>query len=232
MDRKILLGLISLSLIAIAIAILIPGGKAPDAEPKLPWDIQLTGTGHSKIFGLTLSESTLKDAQAILLDEGKTSLFASPEGNYYIETYFERMALSGIRASFILTLDIDQQTATEMFKRGLRLKSLATGNKQVSLTSEDINQLENAIIRHITYVPVANLDEELIAGRFGEPRYKLADEEPGVTHWLYPDKGLDIAIHSEGKEVLQYLNPSDFHEVLGPLQQLQTQQNTDSRVTE
>lgn len=229
MDRKILLGLISFSLIAVAMAILLPGGKTPEAHPKLPWDIQQTDAGHTKIFDLTLYQSTLEDAQTLLGDDGKVSLFATPDNQYYIEAFFERMDLSGLRASFVMALNVDSQTTMEMFKRGLRMKSLETGNKQIDLTPEDIAQLKNATIQHITYVPVANLDEELLASRFGAPRHKLADEEPGVIHWLYPEKGLDIAIHEKGKEVLQYLDPTDFNQVLDPLQQLQTQQSTNEQ---
>ncbi|PLY12165.1 MAG: hypothetical protein C0631_17400 [Sedimenticola sp.] len=232
MDRKTVFGLTSLILIMLAFAILIPGGKAPDTNPKLPWDIRVTSSGAVEVFGLILGKSTLSDVQAMLRERGKTSLFVSPENNHYIESYFESMTLSGIKASFVITLNVDQPLAQEMFKRGLRMKSLATGNKQVSLTSEDIDNLGSATIDHITYIPVANLDEAMIQGRFGEPKFKLPDEEAGVMHWLYPDKGLDIAIHTEGKEVIQYIRPSDFGRILEPLRAMQQAVNTENGVNQ
>ncbi|MEW7976722.1 MAG: hypothetical protein AB2814_04565, partial [Candidatus Sedimenticola endophacoides] len=78
MDRKLILGLLSLILVALAIAILIPGGGTPDPDPKLPWDIRVDAEGRPSVFGLTLGRSTLREAQALLREEGEVSLFASP----------------------------------------------------------------------------------------------------------------------------------------------------------
>ncbi|MCG8428683.1 MAG: hypothetical protein MI754_15115 [Chromatiales bacterium] len=220
MDRKIVLSLTSIVLIVLAIAILIPGGKAPDTQPRLPWDIEIGADGKSTVFGLSLGSSTLDDARKILRDSGSTSLFVNPDNQYHIETYFERMALSGIRASFVLALDVDPATAEAMYKRGVRLKSLESGNKQVTLTDDDVLQLSQAKIDHITYIPVANLDAEMLEGRFGQPKYKLEEQtEVGTIHWLYPEKGLDISLNTEGKEVFQYVNPKDFDRILKPLQE-------------
>ena len=56
-----------------------------------------------------------------------------------------------------------------------------------------------------------------MAQRFGEPLRRI-QEAGGISHWLYPDKGLDIAINPDGKEVLQYINPADFSRIIEPLQ--------------
>jgi hypothetical protein len=42
-------------------------------------------------------------------------------------------------------------------------------------------------------------------------------EGPGVNHWLYPEKGLDIVVSDDGKEVLQYVAPRDFRQPVAPL---------------
>ena len=42
-------------------------------------------------------------------------------------------------------------------------------------------------------------------------------EEPGVVHWLYPVKGLDVVVREEGKEVLQYVAPREFERLARPL---------------
>ena len=37
------------------------------------------------------------------------------------------------------------------------------------------------------------------------------------VHLLYPDKGLDVVVDSEGKELLQYVAPKDFALLREPL---------------
>jgi hypothetical protein len=221
MDRKILLGLLSAVLVVTAIAVLIPGGKPPDSNPKLPWLIETTPSGTTRVFGLTLGESTLQDARAVLEEGGDIQMFVSPQDEYSIEAYFQKLYLSGIRADFIMALEVDQATAKEMLSRGLRIKIQTTGNKKVDLAEEDVALLRDARIKHISYIPAANLDEELIRGRFGEPAYTLPEPEAGAIHWMYPDKGLDIALDPEGKELFQYVSPARFGELEQRLKAMQ-----------
>ncbi|MES9843597.1 MAG: hypothetical protein ABW162_06920 [Candidatus Sedimenticola sp. PURPLELP] len=226
MDRKIILGILSLSLIALAIAILVPGGRAPDPNPRLPWQIEIDDRGLSTVFGLTLGETTLAEAQAGFEETADINLFATPDDEYAVEAYFERLYLNGIRASIILTLDLDEATLTGIYERGARLKQLETGNRKISLSGEDFNSLSGVTISHITYIPAANLDAELIKGRFGEPVKRIVEQESGAEHWLYPAKGLDIALNSDGKEVFQYVIPAQFHRIQEPLEKasLRTEQ--------
>jgi hypothetical protein len=55
----------------------------------------------------------------------------------------------------------------------------------------------------------------VILARFGQPDKKIALAE--VTHYLYPDKGLDIALYKDAKDVLQYVSPQAFSQLTQPL---------------
>jgi len=218
MDKKILPWLLISILLILVVAIMFPAGKKAPTPPVLPWDITVDTNGNSQVFGLTLNQSTLSDAQKIFKKEPELSLFASPQGTYTIEAYFERLYISGIRADLILTLNIDQASAAQMFKRGLRLSQLGSGEKKITLAQDDHDAATDATISLITYLPAANLDAELIKKNFGEPD-KRHTESSGITHWLYPEKGLDIALNPKGKEMLQYASPTDFDQILKPLTQ-------------
>jgi hypothetical protein len=56
----------------------------------------------------------------------------------------------------------------------------------------------------------------MITQRFGQPAERI---KAGTTfeHLLYPDRGLDIRLDTEGKEVLQYVAPRDFTRIREPL---------------
>ena len=217
MDRKIGFGLLLITLVVLAVAILSPGGRTVDPNPKLPWLIEVDAHGDTQVFGLTLGVSTLADAREVFQEQGKLNLFQSPQGEYAIEAYFQRLFLSGLRADMVLALDVGQQAAAEIFERGLRVSKLGSGAKKIDMTKPDQDLLAEERIALITYLPATDLDEEILSRHFGEPQQKLSEKKSGIVHWLYPEKGLDIAVNPDGKEVFQYVRPSEFEELLKPL---------------
>lgn len=216
MERHIFLTVLAISLAALALAILLPGGRSVDQEPKLPWLIEVDAAGRATVFGLTLEQSTLAQAREIFQEQGETNLFVSADLDYFAETYFQRLFLSGLRGDMVLTLELDDVEAAAMYDRGLRISQLGSGAKKVKLTEGDLSALQQARITNITYLPGADLEPALLLSRFGEPEQRI--QEPGGTsHWLYPAKGLDIAVNPDGKEVIQYITPSQFERILAPL---------------
>ena len=218
MERKIFLGILAASLIAVALAILLPGGRTVDKNPKLPWLIQIDDNGRSTVFGLTLGVSTLAQAREMFRAQGESNLFAGDDQVYTVESYFQRLFLSGLRGDMILTVNVDPAVISGMYERGLRISQLGSGAKKVKLADEDLATLAHARIGSLTYIPGTDLDPALLAERFGEPARRI-QEPDGASHWLYPDKGLDIAVNPDGREVLQYVSPADFEDILVPLQE-------------
>lgn len=219
MDLKIVFGIIVLVLAAIATAILMPGGRTVDEAPKLPWLINTDSEGYTEVFGLTIGQSTLSEAEQAFSQQAKLSLFRSPEGDMDIEAYFDRIFLSGLKANIVLRMDVDEVSASKIFERGLRISQMGSGSKKVELAEEDRELMGRTTFELLTYLPAADLDPELIAKHFGDPEEKIRETEK-TEHWLYPAKGLDIAVNSETKEVFQYVIPKNFHKVREPLQGL------------
>lgn len=217
-ERKIFLGILTATLIALAAAILLPGGRTVEENPRLPWDLRLDSQGNLSVFGIVLGKSNLGEARQSFQSQGKASLFLTPENRYMVEVYFQRIYISGLKADVVLNLELTEKQAKEMFERGERISKLGDDTRKVELSSSDMERLAQEKIAFITYIPAADLDEALIASRFGDPEQKIKETESPTTHWLYPAKGLDIAVNPEGKEVFQYINPANFDQVLKPLQ--------------
>ncbi|MCW8905782.1 MAG: hypothetical protein OQL28_00905 [Sedimenticola sp.] len=217
MERKLFLGILSVTLVALAIALLLPGGRTPDREPRLPWLIEVNELGALKVFGITLGESTLQQARENLQDQGKVTLFQSPEGQYRTEAYFQRLFLSGLKADLVLTLAVGVNEAQEMFERGERISQMGSGTRKIELSSRDLEALSQAPVASITFIPAADLDADLLSGRFGEPARRVKETGSEIVHWLYPERGLDIALNPDGKEVFQYVKPADFGQLTEPL---------------
>jgi len=222
LERHILLIVLAVTLLTLTIALLLPGGRPPDREPLLPWKIGLAPDGSPHVFGLTLGHSTLTDARLQFHSQGTVNLFASPEGMHYLEAYFDRVSLSGLKANLVLSLDLPQPQAKGMLERGLRISQLGSGAKKVDLAPQDLKTVADLPIRLITYLPAAELDEPLIRRRFGEPQQRIPEPDSEIVHWLYPAQGLDIAINPQGPEIFQYLRPVDFDQILEPLERHKT----------
>jgi hypothetical protein len=226
MERNVFLIVLVGSLLFLLVALLIPS-NAPDKNPRLPWDVTVDSAGNSSVFGLKLGHSTMADARMILDDIGETDLLISKDGSKSVETFFRSVILSGLKADFVITLELDPTVVEEIYHRGVQIGSLESGTKKVDLTREDIDLVANAPIVHITYLPKTDLDEELIRPKFGDPEQVIEEPETGITHWLYPSTGLDIAIDPPRKEVFQYVNPADFDQITGPLKQAAEQSESE-----
>jgi hypothetical protein len=205
MEKKIIFWVVSLSLVAVALAILLPGGRTVDSNPRLPWDISVNANNEVSVFDITLNHSRLIDAREIFQEQGKINMFLADTGDPALEAYFKRVFLNGLRADIILVLKADRAQLQGMFNRGSRISKTSDAIHKVELSSNDQLVAANLPIELINYIPAANLDETLILNRFGEPAKKISEHKSGIIHWIYPEKGLSIGVNPEGKELIQYM---------------------------
>jgi hypothetical protein len=217
MKNQVFLTILLLTLLAMGSALMIPsGGDGTPDNKRMPWLTSVSDSGELTVFNLTLGKSTLKDALREFRDTGSIILYVKEDGRKVVEVYFQKVIISGIRANIVLTMQLTNEKLDEIYLRGARVSKAGSGTRKVDLISSDLLFIETQLIDHITYLPYTNLEEEVVTTRFGEPKERIA-EVSGITHWLYPEKGLDIAMNPEGKEVFQYLPPNRFEEATKPL---------------
>ena len=219
MEKKIIFWVVSLSFVAVALAILLPGGRPADTNPRLPWDIEISPQEAVTVFGLTLGQSTLAEARDIFQMEGKVSLFITQSGKPALEAYFEQVFLSGLRADIILVLDASDETLQRLYDHGSRISRTTDTTRKVVLGSEDQDEASNLPIKLINYVPYANLDESLVLNRFGPPGEKITESETGVSHWIYPERGFSIGLNPEGKELIQYMPLNEIKSLIARIEE-------------
>jgi hypothetical protein len=217
MDRKLILSILGVALFGFIAMMLFPGDRDEQGPPRVPWDVQVDDLGRSRVFGLTLGESTLADIQSLFREQGEINLFSPAPDQYSVESYFEQIYLSSLRADFVVTLDAPQAILAPMYEHGLRISKLPSGTKRVKLDPTDIAVLEQVPIRHITYLPMSRLDEDLLEKRFGTPAERIKEAGTDIVHWIYPDKGMDLARDPKGKVVIQYVNPAELPALIQPL---------------
>lgn len=219
MGRHIFLSVLAFTLLVLALAIFLPSGREPaNGRGDYPWNVSVDSDGFSKVFGITIGRSTVREAVQVIREPAEVSMFVGNDGKKAVEVYFDRVAIGEFYAKMVLGVALDEVTLQEMFERGLRISNLGGSGRKVQLHPDDLARVNEAQIASLTYIPAVNLDGAVIRKRFGEPARLLKERESGLVHWLYPAIGLDLAVNEKGKEVLLYVRPTDFSQVTAPLQ--------------
>lgn len=182
----------------------------------LPWQIETHADGTASVFGFTLERSTLVDAQQRFGSELEIAIIAAPGEPGALEGYLSRFTAGVLTGKLILSARLDAQTLQQMRQRAARAKPTATGALKLTLADADRARALQAKITALTFVPAVDIDEETALKRFGEPARRVRDQN-GALHLLYPDKGLDLMLNAEQKDVLQYVAPARFEVLERPL---------------
>jgi len=178
----------------------------------LPWQIEVMSDGSTRVFELHLGTSRLSDALDILGHDMELAIVAGTNEVGNLEMYYGNYRAGLLSGKLILQTSSSEENIQRWREQAIKSEYMASGKAVKYLPSpDDLPQVLAEAINGITFIPSLNLDEEIIKARFGEPEQRIQRE--GVTHWLYPEIGLDIAIFEEAKEVMQYVPPQDFQVV-------------------
>jgi len=172
--------------------------------------------GTTQVFGLHIGVSRFSDALEILGADMDMAIIAAADEVGNLEMYYGHYRAGLLSGKLILQTDIDPQKIKHLKERAAKFEYMASGKaKKYILSTEDLPLILEQTIIGLTFIPAVNLDEEVIRARFGAPQKVIQADE--VVHYLYPDKGLHIALHVKLKEVLQYVSPEDFQQLVEPL---------------
>lgn len=216
---KTLALILALLLALLALPLLLPsgGGQSQQESPVgLPWQIEPLADGSARVFGLTLGTSTLADAKRMFGEEPVVAIVVAPGESGALEAYYDSITAGFITGKLVLSLESTLQQREEMIARAKKVEYMKGTTRQISLSEMDLQRAEQARITAIAFIPSANLDEAIILQRFGQPNERIRSDE-NREHFLYPAKGLDVQLDTQGKEVLQYVAPRDFARLRDPL---------------
>ena len=216
MGKNTFLSVLVFTVFAVGIGVFVLPGKPP-GDVHLPWQTSVTPEGDLSVLGVTVGRTTLGEAEEIFKEPAEVSLFAKDSGSKSVEAYFDSVDVSGLRARIVVVMTVDEASLNGMFDRGVRIANMGGGRRKVTLADDDLGRLMQMPIASLTYIPKINLTAEMVRSRFGEPAERIAEPDSKVEHWLYPDRGLDLALDAEGKEVLQYVRPANFEQIRAPL---------------
>jgi hypothetical protein len=195
------------------VALLLPllnmfAGRPPPSPEGQPWQVQRHG-GGTRVFGLDLPGSVLADAKARWGDGLQVAVIARRGDEGALEGYVETVDAGGIAGRLVLATGLAPAAVATLRADAARQEPIDGESARFGLRADGRAAALRAALVGITFIPAAKLDAAVVRQRFGEPAERLATP-PRLEHWLYPALGLDIALDSEGKDVLQYVAPADF----------------------
>lgn len=182
----------------------------------LPWQIETFADGTTQVFGLKIGSSRLSDALETLGVDMELAVIAATDETGSLEMYYGYYRAGMLSGKLVLQTRISDERIKSLRDNAVKFEYMASGlAKKYFLSPDDLPGVLAETITSITFIPAVNLDEEIILARFGKPDQRI--ELAGVTHYLYPKQGLDIALHAKSKEVMQYVLPAEFQQLVQPL---------------
>ena len=184
-----------------------PAPEQPAADP--PWEVRVLTDGTTRALGLTPGRSTLAEAIGRLGKGLEAGIFESPDRPPVVEAYYSEVVVGGISGRLILSLAASPATLEGLRARSPSARRLETGSLRRDIATRDADFLASQVVRALSFVPSANLDEATVRARFGDPVERIPAGEKAVR-WLYPERGVIVTISEGGKEVIDYVAPADF----------------------
>lgn len=227
----IIAGAVALSLVAGTAIVLGHRLFAPAAAPgssaqadgtgvPLPWQVTARPDGSSQALGLTLGTgsdgSTLGDARQRFGVDTQIAIIAAPGEDGTLEAFVDPAQAGFIAGKLVITAELPAATLRAMRERTPKAEFMESTTRKYRLHPDDEAQALQARIVALSFIPQAGLDADIVLARFGQPAQRVRSNGH-LEHFLYPERGLDVILDTEGKELLQYVAPRNFQRLRAPL---------------
>lgn len=204
-------------------------------SPGLPWQIESLPDGSSRVMGLVLSSgseaSTLADVRRLFGAEVPIAVIAAPGEDGSLEAFVDPAQLGFVSGKLVVTARLDATTLRGLRERAIKSDFMESATRKYTLSPADEALALKAPVSSLSFIPQARLDAQAILARFGQPARRV-QSNGHLEHFLYPDKGLDVILDTEGKELLQYVAPAAFERLSAPLQAAAAASGTSSSASQ
>lgn len=193
-----------------------PGQAAKDSGAPLPWQVTPHPDGSSEALGLHLGTGTLADVRQRFGGDTQIAIIAAPGEDGTLEAFVDPAQAGFIAGKLVITAELPAATLRGMRERAVKAEFMESTTRKYVLRREDEAQALQARVVALNFIPQAALDADVITARFGQPAQRVRSNGH-LEHFLYPQRGLDVVLDTEGKELLQYVAPRHFERLSAPL---------------
>jgi len=186
-----------------------PPHPAAQRDPAAPWALEPVPGGGIRVFGLHLPGATLADAQSAWGDDLQLALMASRGEPAMLEASVETARPGTVGGRLVFSAEAKAQDIERWRGHAAKEEPVSADTRRIALRADDRADALRTPIVGIGFIPAAQLDARTLRERFGAPA-EVWRSTASVEHWLYPDRGLDVMLDEQGRELLQYVAPADF----------------------
>lgn len=211
-ERYVIISILSLALTVFAGLFIFTLGSDIPKNQSMPWESHVNEHQQTVVFDLVMGSDRVIDAARIFGVEIQASLFEDVDGGKQLEAYFSNTKVGGISAGIILNLAIKDESMVELNTHIDEIMMMPSGVKKTTFLPIGDRVISSLVINSLSFVPKADLDEQVIKKLFGQPdRIEVESAidnggDNGGSYWYYPNKGLRIIIGTEQKEIFEFSN--------------------------
>lgn len=193
----------------------------------LPWQVEVLGDHRLAVMGVVVGESSVWHGIQQWDGRPDIGLFESPEGELRLEAYFGKLKIGrivdqstgkdtgkGIFDAFIIArLDASNEQMKEFYENKLEKKPMPSGHYKYELSEKLLSQAHDLPMTELSVIPSTRFSEEIVKQRFGEPD-SVRELENERHLLLYSNKGLAMILDPEDKDILHYVTPARFKDLV------------------
>lgn len=203
----------------------------PAAQANEPWRIDVgADRTTSRVMGLQLGTDTLGSLQGRLGEALQPAIVARRGEAGALEALVDPFSAGFVAGRLVLAFDAPTDALARWRDGAAKSDVTDTGARRYTLSAGSAREAASARLAGATFVPALSLNADDVTQRFGAPA-AVHDGDEGLQTWLYPDRGLAIALQPGRKAVLQYVAPPDFARRLQPVMVPAASDRTPARTT-
>lgn len=170
-------------------------------------DTWLDTQGQLHVLGITLGDSTLREAETALQSRSESALYIYPAGHRQaglrLEAYFPAIA---DHTRVILRLAAEDTELKSMQGRASLPHQYPNGVLRMNLASDDLAHMQQLKVSELTLVPSLPVTAAMLTARFGKPD-AMTREDDGAMHYHFGAVGLEATLQQDGPSLLHFINP-------------------------
>jgi len=170
-------------------------------------DTHVDEAGHVHVLGVTLGETTLRQAEAILQSKAEVALYLYPAGHakqgLRLEAFFPAIA-DHTKVILLLEAGSDQMHAMEA--RSAMPQQSQNGVVRMGLSNDDLRTVFDFTFSELTLIPSLDVSAVNLQARFGAPD-SVQKLEDGLVRYRYDSVGLSARLGPDMLPILTFANP-------------------------
>lgn len=171
-------------------------------------DTYVDQAGQVHVLGVTLRNTTLREAEMILRSKAEVALYIYPQGHVSeglkMEAFFPSIT---DHTKVVLLLDLPHAALLDIEARATRPHQAQNGVIRMNPGAADLLRLADAVVAELTLIPSLNVSADNLKARFGVPDAVRPVGDGTRVLYRYDHVGMSATLGEDALPILHFSNP-------------------------